>query len=179
VVDEEDASAAWRVAGDEAMPHQAPCWGSKNKPSRRLASGIFDRFLVFGAAALAALSWLAGAPRFPVDALLRVAPSPASEVVLPPASWPVAEDVLSDLWPNMSWRSISGLDLEGGGSSSTSSPPSISGSGTCGSAASTINGSEGLAMSELERAPEPKLEPPSAEEMAEPAGVVFVRADLG
>jgi hypothetical protein len=25
------------------------------------------------------------------------------------ASWPVAEDVLSDLWPNMSWRSISGL----------------------------------------------------------------------
>jgi hypothetical protein len=44
-------------------------WRSKNKASRRLTSGIFDRFLVFGAAALAALSWLAGAPRFPVDAL--------------------------------------------------------------------------------------------------------------
>ena len=43
--------------------------GSKNKPSRRLTKGILDRFLVFGAAALAALSWLAGAPRFPVDAL--------------------------------------------------------------------------------------------------------------
>jgi len=48
-----------------AMPDSAPCWGSTNKPSRRFTSGIFDRLLVIGAAALADLSWLGDAPRFP------------------------------------------------------------------------------------------------------------------
>ena len=33
--------------------------------------------------------------------VLRVAPSLASEVVLPPASWPVAEDGLFDMRPRM------------------------------------------------------------------------------
>ena len=103
--------------------------------------------------------------------MLRVAPSPAPEVVLPRIAWPVAEDVLSLSWPV--------LDPEGGGSSSTSSPPSISGSGTCGSVASAINGSDGRAMSKPERAPEPELEQPRLEEKAEPAGVAFAAADLG
>ena len=76
---------------------------------------------------------------------LRVAPSPAPEVVLPPTAWPVAADASSPSWPVADdVRSISVLDLL-----------------------------EGLTMSELERAPGPELEPPRAEEKAELAGRMF------
>ena len=34
-------------------------------------------------------------------------------------------------------------------------------------------------MSEVERAPEPELEPPRAEEKADPAGVALAGANLG
>ncbi len=37
----------------------------------------------------------------------------------------------------------------------------------------------GARVSEPARAPEPELEPPRAEEMAEPVGVIFVGTELG